>query len=128
MSGATVQLPRDTTRQGQGILYGRLARTINRWTGLIILAFVIVHIAVQAFTRVAAFAAVSDEMPWLISIQNVPAVHALVYAAVVFHTLYGLKLVALDLGMRIDYRISFWAITGLSVMVAIRELLRYVGL
>jgi len=124
---ATVRLPRDTSRQGQGILYGRLAQKLNRWSGIIILAFVIVHLAVQAIVHVTILRPMKDAMPWLIPIQNVPAVHAVLYAAIVFHTLYGFRLIAADLGWPINYRASFWIVAVPSALIGIRELLNYVG-
>lgn len=124
---ATVHLPRDTSRQGQGILYGLLAQKLNRWSGIIILAFVIAHLVVQAIAHVTILRPMKDAMPWLIPIQNVPAVHAVLYAAIVFHSLYGFRLIAADFGWSINYRASFWITAVPSALVGIRELLNYVG-
>ncbi len=129
MTGASPsRLPRDSTRQAEGILYGELGYVLNRWSGLVILAFLIVHIAAQAVLHLPAFAAANAAAPWLPAVQNQPWLHAILYGCIAFHTLYGFKLIALDLGARLDYRLSFWAIAGLSALVFLREVLRYVGI
>lgn len=122
------RLPRDSTRQAEGILYGELGYILNRWSGLVILAFLIVHIVAQAVLQVPAFAAAKAVAPWLPAVQNQPWLHAILYGSIAFHTLYGFKLIALDLGARLDYRLSFWTIAGFSALVGLREVLRYVGI
>lgn len=121
-------LPRDTTNQAHGILYGHLHRSINRWTGLIILAFVLLHIPLQAVVHVPALAGVKAQLPWLLEMQGSVAVTALLFGAITFHTLHGLKLIAMELGiMWVNYRQAFWVISGLSVAVMLLEVLRHVG-
>lgn len=123
----TIQLPRNTTRQADGIVIGRLARTLNRGSGMIIVAFVLVHIIAESIEHVPALAGVNAGMPWLPRVQNQPWIHAVLYFCVVFHTLYGLKLLAGDVGFRLPYRESLWTIIGIGALVALRELARYAG-
>ena len=125
---ATLQLPRNTTRQAEGYVTGRVARSLNRWSGMIIVAFVLVHVMAEAIRHLPALATANAAMPWLPVLQNQPWIHALLYAAIVFHTLYGLKLLAGDLGVRLPYRESLWIIIAVASVTALRELLRYAGL
>jgi len=125
---ATLQLPRNTTRQAEGYVTGRVARNLNRWSGMIIVAFVLVHVIAEAIRHLPALATANAAMPWLPALQNQPWIHALLYAAIVFHTLYGLKLLAGDLGVRLPYRESLWIIIAVASLTALRELLRYAGL
>lgn len=123
-----LQLPRNTTRQAEIFLYGDIVRLLNRATGAVIVGFVLVHVLAMAVKHVPAFSAIKAATPWLPVIQDQPWIHALLIFSVVFHTLYGFKLLVLEMGHSLDYRTSFWGIVGLSGLFAIRELLRYVGI
>jgi len=124
----SIALPRNTTHQSEGLLIGDVARALHRSSGAVIVVFVLVHVAAQAVLHVPALAGARAAMPWLPVVQNQHWVHALLYASIVFHTLHGLRLLATELGMRIDYRASLWAIVGLSALIGLRELARYAGL
>lgn len=125
MSAAT--LPRNTTRQAEGPLHGNIARWLHRITGTVIVVFVLVHVTAQAILHAPALAAMKTGMPWLPGAQSQHWVHAALYSSILFHTLYGLKLVLTELGMRIEYRTSLWTIVAISAMFGLREMLRYAG-
>ncbi len=127
MIGTAVRLPRDGSRQGEGLLYGRLALTLNRWSGIIILGFIVIHLIAQAVLNVPMLAPVKAAAPWLPALQSQPWLHGVLFASITFHALYGFKLIALDLGARLDYRKSFWVICAISALVFVREVLRYAG-
>ncbi len=120
-------LPRNTTRQAEAILYGDLARRIHRVSGVIIILFVLVHVIVQVVNHVPMFGATKAAAPWLQPLQEQNWIHAILLFAVVFHTLHGLKLLAGELGFSIDYKASFWIVAMISMLFAIREVLRYAG-
>jgi len=126
MSAAT--LPRNTTRQAEGPLHGNIARWLHRITGTVIVVFVLVHVIAQAILRAPALQSMKAGMPWLPLIQSQHWVHAALYFSIVFHTLYGLKLLITELGLRLEYRTSLWAIVAISALFAIREVLRYAGI
>ena len=126
MSAAT--LPRNTTRQAEGPLHGEIARWLHRITGTVIVLFVLVHVVAQAVLHAPALAPLKADAPWLPVVQSQHWVHALLYFSIVFHTLYGLKLLATELGMPLDYRTSLWTIVVLSSLVGLREVLRYAGI
>src|SRR5690554_1854060 len=118
-------LPRDGTHQADTLLYGRVSRLTNRFTGVFIIGFVLVHVVVQALLHVAGWREVFGGFAWLLAIQEMPVVHAALYFSIAFHTLYGLKLIAGDLGYTTDYRMSFHVIAGVSMLFPVREILRY---
>ena len=124
MGNAT--LPRNTTRQAEGIQYGDVARTLHRFSGAVIILFVLVHVIVQAVRHVPLFAAANA--PWLKTVQEQNWVHAILFFCIAFHTLYGLKLLAGELGFTIRYQTAFWGIAGVSALFALREMLRYAGI
>ena len=126
MSAAT--LPRNTTRQAEGPLHGNIARWLHRITGTVIVVFVLVHVIAQAILRSPALQSMKAGMPWLPLIQSQHWVHAALYFSIVFHTLYGLKLLITELGLRLEYRTSLWAIVAISALFPIREVLRYAGI
>lgn len=112
------RLPLDSTRQGEGILYGHLSRTINRWAGVVIVTFLVIHVVGLAIVHVGLLSGILSWMPWLANVQYQTWFHAIyfvLFPAVAFHFLYTLKLVAMDVGLRVDYRKSFWVIAALSV-------------
>lgn len=121
-------LPRDTTHQSEGVLVGEIARVIHRVTGAVIIVFVVVHVIGQAALHAPLMAAMKPmaEAGYPVA-QRQHWIHALLYASIVFHTLYGLRLVASEVGLRINYRSSLWGIIGISAVVAAREVVRYVG-
>jgi succinate dehydrogenase/fumarate reductase cytochrome b subunit len=118
-------LPRNTTRQAEGPLYGDVARVLHRVSGGIVILFVLVHVVVQMVRHVPAFAAVNAAAPWLEPLQHIAAIHALLYASVAFHTLYGLRLLAGEAGFRLPYRASLWTIGVLSLVPAVVEISRH---
>ena len=120
-------LPRNTTRQAEAIPYGDYARRIHRVSGVIIILFVLVHVIVQAVVHVPMFESTKASATWLQPLQTQHWIHAILIFAVVFHTLHGLKLLAGELGFSIDYKVSFWIATVISILFAIREGLRYAG-
>jgi succinate dehydrogenase/fumarate reductase cytochrome b subunit len=67
-------------------------------------------------------------VPWLPVVQSQHWVHAVLYFSIVFHTLYGVKLLASELGLRLDYRNSLWSIVAVSALFGSREVLRYAGI
>lgn len=119
-------LPRNTTRQAEGMLYGHVARILHRISGAVIIVFVLVHVIVQAVRQVPMFAPVNA--PWLQTAQEQNWVHAILFFCIAFHTLYGLKLLAGELGFRIHYQSAFWAIVGVSALFGLREMVRYAGI
>lgn len=121
-------LPRNTTRQAEAMLYGDIARRVHRASGAVIILFVLVHVIVQAVRHVPMFASANAAAPWLEPLQQQNWVHAILFFAIVFHTLYGLKLLAGELGFKTDYRTAFWLITAVSTLFALREVLRYAGI
>lgn len=125
---STAALPRNTTHQAEGPLHGNIARLLHRYTGAVIVLFVLVHVIAQAVLHVPALTPIKASAPWLPLVQSQHWVHALLYFSIVFHTLYGLKLLASELGMRVSYRVTLWAIVAISTLVALREVLRYAGI
>ena len=126
MSNAT--LPRNTTCQAEGMQYGDVARTLHRFSGAVIIVFVLVHVIVQAVRHVPMFASANAAAPWLQTAQGQNWIHAILFFCIAFHTLYGLKLLAGELGFNIRYQTAFWSIVGVSALFALREMLRYAGL
>ena len=124
---SAIRLPRDSTRQTEGLLYGHLFQTLNRWTGLVIFAFLLVHLVGQGSLRIEALRPVLVAAPGVLVAQHLPWVRALLFGSIAFHFLQGLRLMILDVGARLEYRRSFWAITGISVLVGLREIARYAG-
>jgi len=122
------RFPRDTTRQADGILHGAVARLLHRVTGVVIVAFVLVHVVAQAIYHVPALAAIKAGVPPMEELKTLHWIHAVLYFSIVFHTLYGLKLLVLELGAKLDYRNSLWAIVGVSALFGIREIARYAGI
>ena len=115
-------LPRDTTRQAKGLVYGWLSKLINRVCGMFIAAFLAVHVGSLAIINVKALRPVLDILPWLAHIHEQGWFHvfyAFLFVALAFHTLYSLKLIAMDLGLRVHYRNSFWFICTLSIAVGL---------
>lgn len=125
---ARATLPRNTTRQAEGPLHGDIARLLHRVSGAVIVVFVLVHVIAQAVLHAPALATVKAGAPWLPTVQSQHWIHALIYFSIVFHTLYGLKLLASELGARIDYRAALWLIVAVSALFALREVLRYAGI
>ncbi|MCC6534402.1 MAG: hypothetical protein IT531_17760 [Burkholderiales bacterium] len=123
----SLALPRNTTRQSESMLLGDAARVLHRLSGTVIVVFVLVHVAAQAVLRAPALAGWNAAMPWLPVVQNQPWIHAVLYFSIVFHALYGLRLLATELGARIDYRRSLWIIVALAALAAVKELARYVA-
>lgn len=123
-----IPLPRDTTRQAEALPHGEIARILHRVTGAVVVIFVLVHVVAQAILHVPAFGALKSGAPWLPIVQSQNWIHAVLYFSIVFHTLYGLKLLALELGARLEYRSSLWVIVGVSAIFGLREMLRYAGL
>lgn len=126
MSSAAT-LPRNTTRQAESPLHGNIARVLHRLTGTVIVLFVLVHVIAQAVLHAPALASLKAVAPWLPVMQSQHWVHAVLYFSIVFHTLYGVKLLATELGFRIEYRNALWSIVAISALVGMREVLRYAG-
>jgi succinate dehydrogenase/fumarate reductase cytochrome b subunit len=124
----TLTIPRNTTHQADGLLYGRIARLLNRVTGVVIVVFVMVHVIAQAVLHVPAFAGLRGAAPWLPALTAQNWIHAILLFSIVFHTLYGIRLVAGDLGVRLPYRATWWTTLGISTVFAVREILRYAGI
>jgi succinate dehydrogenase/fumarate reductase cytochrome b subunit len=123
-------LPRDSTRQSTGLLYGALSKRLNRLAGTFIVAFVVVHVVGLAIVYSGALKPVLRLMPWLDGVNHQTwfhAIYAVLFPAVVYHTVYSLKLIAMDLGLRIGYRWSFWTIVGLSVAAGLWGAFGYVS-
>lgn len=120
---SAVRLPRDSTRQAEGMLYGAVARQMNRWTGLYIAGFVVVHVINEATLRIQPRPDVLVALHALDAQLAVRAllhsIEGLLYFAVGFHFLYGVKLMAMDLGARPDARLSFWSIVAVCAIPAI---------
>ena len=121
-------LPRNTTQQAEKPLHGNIARWLHRISGTVIVVFVLVHVIAQSILHVPALATTKAGMPWLPIVQSQHWVHAVLYFSIVFHTLYGLKLLVSELGARLEYRTSLWAIVAISALVGLREVLRYAGI
>ena len=121
-------LPRNTTRQAEGILYGEVARMLHRASGAVIIVFVLVHVIVQAVRHVPVFASANAAAPWLKALQEQNWVHAVLFFCIAFHTFYGLKLLAGELGFYLHYKTAFWAIAGVSALFGLREVVRYAGI
>jgi succinate dehydrogenase/fumarate reductase cytochrome b subunit len=110
------------------MLYGEVARRLHRVSGAVIIVFVLVHVAVQAVRHAPMFANANAAAPWLRALQEQNWVHAILFFCIAFHTLYGLKLLAGELGLRIPYQNAFWVIVGVSALFGLREVLRYAGI
>ncbi len=123
-----LRLPRNTTQQAEKPLHGNIARWTHRITGTVIVLFVLVHVVAQSILHVPMFLGMKTAMPWLPTVMMQYWVHAILYFSIVFHTLYGLKLLASELGLRLGYRVTFWSIVALSALVGLREVLRYAGI
>lgn len=121
-------LPRNTTQQAEKPLHGNIARWLHRITGAVIVLFVLVHAIAQTILHVSGFSSIKAAMPWLPAVQSQHWVHALLYFSIVFHTLYGLKLMVSELGFRLEYRTSLWSIVAVSVLFGLREVIRYAGI
>lgn len=121
------RLPRNTTHQAEGMVYGWTARMIHRVTGIVVIGFVAAHVIAQSVLHVPLLSAVKADLPWLEAVTRQPWLHAIIYFSIVFHTLYGLKLFVEELGVRIEYRLAFWLIVGASGLVGLREVARYAG-
>lgn len=122
MASDTLTMPRDSTRQSTGILYGRLSKRVNRIAGSIIVAFVLVHVVGLSVVYWSALRPVLHALPWLNGIQFQPWFHVIyvfLFPAVVYHTLYSLKLIVMDFGVRVGYRWTFWTISVLALAAAI---------
>jgi succinate dehydrogenase/fumarate reductase cytochrome b subunit len=126
MSRAKISLPRVTTRQSETMLYGAVASRINRWSGIMILAYLSLHLVGQAILNVREFRGLFSVLGFLAVFQYEPWVRAILFSSIMFHLLFGVYLIALDLGVRLRYRISILAITALATLTAIWELLPYV--
>jgi succinate dehydrogenase/fumarate reductase cytochrome b subunit len=124
----TLTIPRNSTHQADGMLHGRIARLLNRVTGVAIVVFVMVHVIAQSVMHVPAFAGLRNAAPWLRALTTQNWIHAILLFSIVFHTLYGLRLVAGDLGIRLPYRAAWWTTLGISAVFAAREILRYAGI
>jgi succinate dehydrogenase/fumarate reductase cytochrome b subunit len=118
-------LPRNTTRQAQSPLYGNISRLLHRATGTVIVLFVLVHAVVQAVRHAPMLSAWNA--PWLEPLQHQAWIHGILYFSIVFHTLYGLRLLAGDLGMRVPYRQTLWVAGLAGLLFLLRELARYAG-
>ena len=123
-----ITLPRNTTQQAEKLLHGNIARGLHRITGTVIVLFVLVHVVAQTILHVPGFVSIKAGMPWLPAVQSQNSVHALLYFSIVFHTLYGLKLLVTEMGIRMEYRVTLWSIVALSALVALREVARYAGI
>lgn len=121
-------LPRNTTQQAEKTLHGNIARWLHRLTGTAIVLFVLVHVIAQTILHVPGFSAIKEALPGLPVVQSQHWVHALLYFSIVFHTLYGLKLLVSELGFRLEYRVSLWSIVAVSALFGLREVLRYAGI
>jgi succinate dehydrogenase/fumarate reductase cytochrome b subunit len=123
-------LPRDTTRQSRGLLYGALSQRLNRIAGLFIVLFVVVHVAGLAVVYSGVLKPVLRQMPWLANVSEDTWFHVIyffLFPAVVFHTLYSLKLLVMDFGVRVTYRWSFWTIVVLAVAAGLWGAFGYVS-
>lgn len=118
---AVVRLPRDSTRQVEGLLLGEIGRVLNRWSGLVILAFVAVHVVGQAALRADALYPLLTVAPLLASLQLDVWVRALLFASAAYHSLYGARLIALELGARLSQRGSLVTAIVAALAVALRE-------
>jgi succinate dehydrogenase/fumarate reductase cytochrome b subunit len=128
ITSKSLSIPRNATHQADGLLYGRVARMVSRITGIAIVVFVLTHVIAQAVLHVSAFSNLSAAAPWLPALTKQNWIHAVLMFCILFHTLYGLRLVVGDLGIRLNYRGSWWTIISISAAFAVRELLRYVGI
>jgi len=128
MNASTLTLPRDTSRQAEGHVLGLAVLHLNRMCGVVITAFVLCHVLAEAVLHVPALVGIKAAAGWLPVVQNQHWIHAILFFCIAFHTLFGFKLVACELGMRVDYRRSFFAIVAISALFGLRELARYAGL
>lgn len=125
--GGRARLPRDTTAQAKGLRYGHAHKRLNRWAAIVILAFLLLHLLGQASVRVELLAGLGTAVPFLSRLQHEPAVRAVLFASIAFHFLHSLKLIAMDLGLRVGYRKALWTVSAVSVVVFVRELASYAG-
>jgi len=121
-------LPRNSTRQADALRYGNIARLTNRITGVVIVGFVTVHVLVQAMVHSGWFGEAVARSQFLLDLQQVPLVHAILFFSIAFHTLWGMKLFLGDLGYVYHYKTSLFVVGGIASLFALREALRYVGL
>ena len=123
-----VRVPRDSSRQAEGLFYGRMHKLLNRWSGFIILGFVGLHLLGVSTMRLEWFGPLGDRVTFLQTMHYVSWVRAVLFAAIAFHFLHGLKLIALEMGMRVPFRVAFWTISGVAAVIFVWEMLSYVGI
>jgi succinate dehydrogenase/fumarate reductase cytochrome b subunit len=121
-------LPRNTTHQAELMLYGDIARTLHRVSGIVIVLFTLIHVLVQTIWHVPVFATTKAAAPWLQTLQEQNWIHAILFFCIAFHTFYGLKLLIGEIGVQVSYKAAFWAILIVSLLFGLREVLRYAGI
>ncbi|MBI4189965.1 MAG: hypothetical protein HY525_05440 [Betaproteobacteria bacterium] len=124
---SSAKLPRNTTRQAEEPLYGEISRILHRITGTVIVVFVLVHVLGQGVLHVSSLASLKESAPWLPTLQSQHWIRALLLPSIVFHTIYGLRLLATDLGLRMDYKASLWITVCVSAVFGLWEIARYGG-
>ncbi len=124
---SSAKLPRNTTRQAEGLLHGEISRILHRVTGTVIVVFVLVHVLAQGILHVPSLLSLKQSVPWLPAVQSQHWIHALLLFSIVFHTVYGLRLLAADLGLRMPYTASLWTTVAVSAVFGLREIARYGG-
>ena len=121
-------LPRNTTHQAELMLYGEIARTLHRISGIVVIVFTLIHVVVQTIRHLPFFASTKAAAPWLQPLQEQNWIHAILFFCIAFHTFYGLKLLVGEVGVELSYKSAFWVILIVSLLFGLREVLRYAGI
>lgn len=84
----------------------------HRITGLIL----IVTLSLKIFT--SFFLMTKNQKPdWALVLHTNPLIDSLLIVSVIFHALYGLRTVIIDLGVRKE-KLLFWVFTSIGVVLS----------
>ncbi|MEX2534557.1 MAG: hypothetical protein WD273_03070 [Trueperaceae bacterium] len=122
-SPGRVRLPRDRSRRAESFSVARLGRLLYRYSGAVLGAFVLLHVLGQGFLRIPALRAISPEVgsSFLAYLQHVPVVRGVVFFAVVFHFLYGLRIMLSEVGWRSAHRPAVAGTVVLALIAGVWE-------
>jgi len=91
----------------------------HRITGLIL----IVTLSLKIFT--SFFLMTKNQKPdWALVLHTNPLIDSLLIVSVIFHALYGLRTVIIDLGVRKE-KLLFWVFTSIGIVLSAGLLVVY---
>jgi succinate dehydrogenase / fumarate reductase cytochrome b subunit len=97
---------------------GTLAWLLHRFTGIVIVAYLVLHI--HSVTEAAFSKASFDDLMVLYSSPLFLLMDLLLFAAVTFHTLNGIRVMMFDWGYGVkSQRAIFYAMLGLTVIFVV---------